>query len=102
MLSYLSFTNQDQIWHDLYHGKKLDRVSCDSKTQTVALNLFVEAGGYGALSATLAEAIDENIDEFLAKMNELSSVPLHEYSNVWTFLPQEVQDLELDTNEGTI
>ena len=72
---------------------KLDRISCDSQTKVATVNLFVEAGGYGALSVTLAEAVDENIDEFLSTMKELTSTPLHEYSNVWKFLPQEVQDL---------
>ena len=86
----------------MYHGEQLDGISCDSRTKTATLNLFVEAGGYGALSVTLEEAIDENIDEFLATMNELSSMPLHNYSNVWKFLPQEVQDFDLVTNEGTI
>ena len=43
-----------------------------------------------------------NFEEFLAKMSELTSIPLSEYSNVWKFLPQEVQDLEVDGKKGTI
>ena len=35
-------------------------------------------------------------------MSELTSTPLSEYSNVWKFLPQEVQDLEVDATKGTI
>ena len=35
-------------------------------------------------------------------MSELTSIPLSEYSNVWKFLPQEVQDLEVDATKGTI
>ena len=43
-----------------------------------------------------------NFEEFLAKMSELTSIPLSEYSNVWKFLPQEVQDLEVAATKGTI
>ena len=35
-------------------------------------------------------------------MSELTSIPLSEYSNVWKFLPQEVQDLEVAATKGTI
>ena len=51
--------------------------SCDSKTKTATLNLFVESGGYGAISVTLTEVVDENIDEFLSTMQDLTSLPLH-------------------------
>ena len=102
MLSYLSFTNQEQVWHDLYHGVKLDGISCDSQTKTATINLFVESGGYGAISVTLAEAVDENIEEFLSTMQDLTSLQLHDYSNVWTFLPQEVQDLKPVSYKGFI
>ena len=35
-------------------------------------------------------------------MSDLTSIPLSEYSNVWKFLPQEVQDLEVAATKGTI
>ena len=35
-------------------------------------------------------------------MSELTSIPLSEYSNVWKFLPQEVQELKVDGKKGTI
>ena len=53
--------NPIQIWHDLYHGLELDGILCDADTQTATVNIFVEAGGYGAISLTMAEALDENI-----------------------------------------
>ena len=55
---------------------KLDGISCDSQTKTATLNLFVEAGGYGALSVTLAEAVDENIDGFLMPMANFLAFPM--------------------------
>ena len=90
------------MWHDLYHGIRLDGISCDSQTKTATLNLFVESAGYGAISVTLAEAVDENIEEFLSIMQDLTSIPLHDYRNTWTFLPQEVQDLKSFTNRSII
>ena len=92
-LNCLSGNQKDQIWHDLYHGIERNDIFCDTDTQTAIFGLYVEAGGYGAISATLSDALDENIEDFLLTMNELSSVPLKDYSNVWTFLPQEVQYL---------
>ena len=89
-----------QIWHDLYHGVELDDVVCDSNTQIATVNLFIESGGYGAISVTLEEALDESINEFLETMSQLTSTPLSEYSNVWKFLPQEVQELKA-TSKGT-
>jgi hypothetical protein len=54
--------NPIQIWHDLYHGLELDGILCDADTQTATVNIFVEAGGYGAISLTMTEALDENIE----------------------------------------
>lgn len=56
--------NPIQIWHDLYHGLELDGILCDADTQTATVNIFVEAGGYGAISLTMAEALDENIEGY--------------------------------------
>ena len=69
-------------WFDLYHGQVLEVV--EEGIDEVLVNVNVEAGGYGAILGT-THGINE---DFLNIMNELTQIPLRNFSSDWIFLPQ--------------
>eukprot|EP01043_Picozoa_sp_COSAG02_P070351 COSAG02_NODE_12421_length_1548_cov_1.522429_1_plen_278_part_10 len=72
-------------WHyyDLYHGTELPTPIAGT------LDISVEVSGYGAVLATPnATSVDPELAAFLAKMNNMTSVPLQSLSNVWQYEQQ--------------
>ena len=79
------------IWYDLYHGISIDEWLSDNGVAKITIE--VEASGFGAIMVQ-KEGNFAN-EEFMQIMNELSKVPLRNYSSDWTFLPQTQEPLEV-------
>ncbi|MGC1450103.1 MAG: formylglycine-generating enzyme family protein [Candidatus Sulfotelmatobacter sp.] len=74
-------------YFDIYHGVELKPVARASGRQ--ALGFPIEAKGYGAVLATTAEP-DPSLQSLLAKMKQIASTPLANYSHEWKVLPQQI------------
>jgi gamma-glutamyl hercynylcysteine S-oxide synthase len=74
-------------YYDAWHGVPLQpRLDGDRAVFDFAL----EGRGFGALLALAPGAAFDGLDAFLARMQELSSVPLQSLSNQWRSLPQQL------------
>jgi formylglycine-generating enzyme required for sulfatase activity len=74
-------------YYDAWHGVPLQpRLDGDRAVFDFAL----EGRGFGALLALAPGAALDGLDAFLARMQELSSVPLRSLSNQWRSLPQQL------------
>lgn len=79
----------EEVWIDLYHGQFLT----PNKNGTIQVE--IEAGGYGAIVLVDWIGIFNNLQDFLDEMATLTSKRLDEFSQEWTFLPQEMKDLNM-------
>jgi formylglycine-generating enzyme required for sulfatase activity len=74
-------------YYDVWNGAALHpRIEGDQAIVALAL----ETRGYGAVLALEANAQIEGLAPFLARMKELTSVPLQTLSNQWQALPQQM------------
>lgn len=72
-------------WHyyDLYHGKEL------AAPNSGTLSIDLEVSGYGAVLATPNDtSADPELAVFLAKMRNMTAVPLMSLSNAWQYEQQ--------------
>lgn len=78
-------------YYDAWHGVPLQpRLDGDRAVFDFAL----EGRGFGALLALAPGAALDGLDAFLARMRELSSVPLQSLSAQWRSLPQQLVPIE--------
>lgn len=78
-------------YYDAWHGVPLQpRLDGDRAVFDFAL----EGRGFGALLALAPGAALDGLDAFLARMRELSSVPLQSLSVQWRSLPQQLVPIE--------
>ena len=75
---------------DAYHGIVFDEFVCAEGQMTG--NVTIEANGYGAL--VMVEALDEELMDFLAIMNEMTITPLGVFDDTWSPLTQTMEDPE--------
>ena len=72
-------------WHyyDLYHGREL------AAPNSGTINIDLEVSGYGAVLATPNDTLaDPELAAFLAKMRNMTAVPLVSLSDVWQYEQQ--------------
>jgi len=74
-------------YYDLWNGARLKAAIAG---QTARLSFPIEARGYGAVLALLAENTPADVKELLGTMTRISAVPLARYSSQWKVLPQKI------------
>merc|ERR1711936_871225 len=75
---------------DAYHGTVFDNYVCAEGQMTV--NVTIETSGYGAI--VMVETLDEELMDFLATMNEMTSIPLGVFDDTWSPLTQIMEETE--------
>jgi len=78
-------------YFDLYHGVELTPQTRSSNREV--LSFEIEAKGYGAILATSGTP-DTKIQALMAKMKQLSALPLASYSHEWKVVPQRIVPIE--------
>ncbi|MEO7071726.1 MAG: SUMF1/EgtB/PvdO family nonheme iron enzyme [Rhodanobacter sp.] len=78
-------------YYDLWNGVPL-QPQLDG--ERAILDFALEGRGFGALLALAPGAVLDGIDTFLARMRELSAVPLRSLSNQWRSLPQQLVPIQ--------
>ena len=76
-------------FYDVWHGRKLTSQVTGS---TATLSFPVEANGFGAVAAMRGEP-SADFQKLLARMAELSSKPLSDFSSQWTVLAQQIVEI---------
>ena len=90
-------------YYDLYHGVQLIPMLQEKND---VLSFTIEASGFGAILAT-PNKLNNDMQNLMANMKEMSATPLSHFSNEWKFLPQTLVDiphtpLATNTPEGMI
>ncbi|MHB8655728.1 MAG: formylglycine-generating enzyme family protein [Terriglobia bacterium] len=80
-------------YFDLWHGTELQPEVNQGPVGMATLRFDMEAHGFGAILATRFQNIPTQLDQLLGQMHALSRKKLAEYSDKWTFLPQQVVEI---------
>ncbi len=77
--------------YDLWHGVPFPDASKDLQKQRLSFD--IEAHGYGAVLSLNGNEPEEQVNKLLAKMKQLSTKQLSEYSSEWKPLPQTMVEI---------
>ncbi|MGV8942420.1 MAG: formylglycine-generating enzyme family protein [Lysobacter sp.] len=78
-------------YYDIWNGVALQP---RLEGERAVFEFQLERRGFGAVLALASDAVIEGLDTFLARMHELSAVPLQSLSSQWRSLPQQLVHIE--------